>query len=149
MWPTQTTHAPTWVLPPVCEQVVNYTGACQPAVLESLRVLGVQAPNVEDRERMAQHLQSMLDREGLDRVQAECQSLLAEDQRKIGGLQTLLARAHVVPPDDCSQAVQNLAGEQLTAQANAAQVQSASAAAGASGAAQAPVASSGPQNVQP
>ncbi|CAM2139328.1 conserved hypothetical protein [Paraburkholderia tropica] len=131
-WATQTQHAPTWVLPQVCEQVLNYTGACQPAVLESLRVLGLQVPNVEDRGQMAQHLQSMLDREGLEQVQAQCQSVLLEDQRKINGLQTLLARAHVVASDDCSQQIQNLA-----AQAAAGQGASASVATGASDVAQA------------
>jgi hypothetical protein len=137
-WATQTRTAPTWVLPPVCDQVLNYTGACQPAVLASLRVLGIQVPNVEDREQMAKHLQSILDRQGLEQAQAQCQSLLLEDQRKINGLQTLLARAHVVPSDDCSQEIQNLA-----AQAGAAQAASASVATGASGVAQAPVAASG------
>jgi hypothetical protein len=136
-WSTQTRHAPTWVLPPVCEQVLNYTGACQPAVLESLRVLGLQVPDVENRGQMAQHLQSILDHQGLEAVQAQCQSVLLEDQQKITGLQTLLARAHVVPSDDCSQEVQNLA-----AQATVAQAPSASVAAAASDVAQAPVAAS-------
>jgi hypothetical protein len=137
VWSTQTLRAPTWVLPPVCDQVLNYTGACQPAVLESLRVLGLQVPNVEDRGQMAQHLQSILDNQGLEQVQAQCQSVLLEDQQKISGLQTLLARAHVVPSDDCSQQVQNLAAEATVAQAR-----SASAATGASDVAPAPVAAS-------
>ncbi len=148
-WVAQTQHAPTWVLPQVCEQVLNYTGACQPAVLESLRVLGVQAPKVEDRGQMAQHLQSILDHDGLEQVQAQCQAVLAEDQRKISGLQTLLARAHVVPSDDCAQAIQSLAGQQLTVQITAVQAQPASVATGASDVAQAPVAASDIQNVQP
>ncbi|NIE62622.1 hypothetical protein [Burkholderia sp. Ax-1719] len=138
LWSTQTQRAPTWVLPQVCDQVLNYTGACQPAVLESLKVLGLQVPNVEDRGQMAQHLQSILDRQGLERVQAQCQALLLEDQRKINGLQTLLARAHVVPSDDCSQEIRNLAN-----QATVAQTPSASVATGASDVAQAPVAASG------
>ncbi len=148
-WADQTPHAPTWVLPQVCNQVLNYTGACQPAVLESLRVLGVQAPKVEDRGQMAQHLQSILDHDGLEQVQAQCQSVLAEDQRKISGLQTLLARAHVVPPDDCSREIQNLAAQQLTVQITAVQAQPASVATGASDVAQAPVAASEIQNAQP
>jgi hypothetical protein len=137
-WSTQTQGAPTWVLPPVCDQVLNYTGACQPAVLESLRVLGLQVPNVENREQMARHLQSMLDRQGLEQVQAQCQAVLLEDQRKINGLQTLLARAHVVASDDCSQAVQKLAAQGTVAQALPASVATA-----ASDVAQAPVAASG------
>lgn len=139
LWSTQTQRAPTWVLPQVCDQVLNYTGACQPAVLESLRVLGLQVPNVEDRGQMAQHLQSILDRQGLEQVQAQCQSVLLEDQRKINGLQTLLARAHVVPSDDCSQEIQSLAAQATVAQAPSA---SASVATGASDVAQAPVAAS-------
>ncbi len=136
-WATQTRSAPTWVLPPVCDQVLNYTGACQPAVLESLRVLGLQVPNVENRVQMAQHLQSILDRQGLEQVQAQCQSVLLEDQRKINGLQTLLARAHVVASDDCAQEIQNLA-----AQGTVVQAPSAAVATGASEVAQAPVAAS-------
>ncbi len=148
-WAAQTRHAPTWVLPQVCDQVLNYTGACQPAVLESLRVLGQPTPDVEDRGRMAQHLQSILDHEGLEQVQAQCQSVLAEDQRKIGGLQTLLARARVVPSDDCSQEIQSLAAEQLTVQTTVGQAQPASAVTGASDVAQAAAAASERQNAQP
>lgn len=148
-WAAQTRHAPTWVLPQVCDQVLNYTGACQPAVLESLRVLGLQAPDVEDREQMAQHLQSILDHEGLEQAQAQCQSVLVEDQQKIGGLQTLLARAHVVPSDDCSQEIQSLAAQQLMAQTTVVQAQSAPVAIGASDVAPAPVAASERPNVQP
>ncbi|MBB3258649.1 hypothetical protein F4827_003518 [Paraburkholderia bannensis] len=139
-WSTQTQVAPTWVLPQVCDQVLNYTGACQPAVLESLRVLGLQVPKVEDRGQMAQHLQSILDRQGLEQVQAQCQSVLLEDQRKINGLQTLLTRAHVVPSDDCSREIQNLTAQAIVAPAPA---PSASVATGASDVAQAPVAASG------
>ncbi len=141
-WSTQTQGAPTWVLPQVCDQVLNYTGACQPAVLESLRVLGLQVPKVEDRGQMAQHLQSILDRQGLEQVQVQCQSVLLEDQRKINGLQTLLTRAHVVPSDDCSREIQNLTAQAIVAPASA-PVPSASVATGASDAAQAPVAASG------
>lgn len=148
-WADQTPHAPTWVLPQVCDQVLNYTGACQPAVLESLRVLGVQAPKVEDRGQMAQHLQSILDHDGLEQVQAQCQSVLAEDQRKISGLQTLLARARVVPSDDCSKEIQSLAAQQLTVQTTAVQAQPASVATGASDVVQAPVAASELQSAQP
>jgi hypothetical protein len=85
----------------------------------------------------------------LEQVQAQCQSVLAEDQRKIGGLQTLLARARVVPSDDCSQEIRSLAAEQLTVQTTVGQAQPASAVTGASDVAQAAAAASERQNAQP
>ncbi|WP_321936275.1 hypothetical protein [Paraburkholderia sp. J8-2] len=117
LWTQQTVHAPTWVLPPVCDRVLTYTGACQPAVLEALRVLGQPTPVVEDRERMATHLQSILDHSGLHQVETACQSLLAQDQQKIAGLQLLLTQAHVAASDDCASEVRKLAGDETVASA--------------------------------
>ncbi|MEM5310184.1 hypothetical protein [Paraburkholderia sp. JHI869] len=91
-----------WVLPEECVQVLDYTGSCQPDVVQSLRVLNLPVPEIETASQMSGRLQSMLATRGLEHVTHICTGLLVEDAHKIDGLTALLTRAQVPASDACS-----------------------------------------------